>query len=120
MLTSGCPIFVKVLPPLPKIIGKRSGRVTLHLESTKFNMADTPTTQAPDLLPALPLRKNLAWTLTGKLVYGGCLWGVLVAIAKLGTPDMLGQFALGYRPPAPLASSPWDRPNPVSQPLAVM
>ena len=28
--------------------------------------------------------------------------------------------ALGYRPPAPLASSPWDRPNPVSQPLAVM
>ena len=28
--------------------------------------------------------------------------------------------ALGYRPPAPLTSSPWDRPNPVSQPLAVM
>ena len=28
--------------------------------------------------------------------------------------------ALVYRPPAPLASSPWDRPNPVSQPLAVM
>ncbi len=28
--------------------------------------------------------------------------------------------ALGYRPPAPLASSPWDRPNPVSQPLVVM
>jgi len=28
--------------------------------------------------------------------------------------------ALGYRPPAPLASSPWDRPNPVSQSLAVM
>ena len=28
--------------------------------------------------------------------------------------------ALGYRPPAALASRPWDRPNPVSQPLAVM
>jgi hypothetical protein len=28
--------------------------------------------------------------------------------------------AAGYRPPAPLPSSPWDRPNPVSQPLAVM
>ena len=28
--------------------------------------------------------------------------------------------ALGYRPPAPLASSPRDRPNPVLQPLAVL
>ena len=63
-------------------------------------MADTPTAQAsaqaPELLQALPLRKNFAWTLTGNLVYGGCLWGMLVAIAKLGTPAMLGQFALGF------------------------
>ncbi len=28
--------------------------------------------------------------------------------------------ALGYRPPAPAACSPWARPNPISQPLAVM
>jgi transposase InsO family protein len=28
--------------------------------------------------------------------------------------------ALGYRPPAPVACSPWTRPNRVSQPEAVM
>ena len=62
-------------------------------------MADTPTAQAsaqaPELLQALPLRKNFAWTLTGNVVYAGCQWGMLMAIAKLGTPAMLGQFALG-------------------------
>lgn len=62
-------------------------------------MADTSTApasaQAPELLQALPLRENFAWTLTGNLVYAGCQWGMLMAIAKLGTPAMLGQFALG-------------------------
>lgn len=62
-------------------------------------MAGSPTVQAtahsPELLQALPLRKNFAWTLTGNVVYAGCQWGMLMAIAKLGTPAMLGQFALG-------------------------
>ena len=70
------------------------------MEGAKSYMTDSPTAQAtpltPELSQALPLRKNFAWTLTGNVVYAGCQWGMLMAIAKLGTPAMLGQFALGF------------------------
>jgi O-antigen/teichoic acid export membrane protein len=41
------------------------------------------------------LRANFAWTLVGNGVYSGCQWGLLVLLAKLGSPEMVGQFALG-------------------------
>src|SRR5258708_34850765 len=41
------------------------------------------------------LRRNFAWTLAGDVIYAACQWGMLVSIAKLRTPAMLGQFALG-------------------------
>ena len=41
------------------------------------------------------MRQNFAWTMAGSLIYAACQWGVLVAIAKLGTREMVGQFALG-------------------------
>jgi len=44
---------------------------------------------------SVPLRKNFAWTLAGNAIYAACQWGMLVSIAKLGTPAMVGQFALG-------------------------
>ena len=34
----------------------------------------------------LSLRKNFAWTLSGNIVYSGCQWGMLIALAKLGSP----------------------------------
>lgn len=43
----------------------------------------------------LSLRWNFAWTLTGNVIYGACQWGMLVALAKLGSPQMVGQYALG-------------------------
>ncbi len=46
-------------------------------------------------LPALPLRVSFSWTLAGMLVYAASQWGMLVAIARLGSPGMVGQFALG-------------------------
>lgn len=46
-------------------------------------------------LPALPLRVNFSWSLAGMLTYAACQWGMLVAIARLGSPRMVGQFALG-------------------------
>ena len=54
--------------------------------------------------PALPLslRQNFAWTVAGNVVYGACQWGMLVALAKLGSPQMLGQFALGLTIGAPV------------------
>jgi O-antigen/teichoic acid export membrane protein len=41
------------------------------------------------------MRSNLAWVLTGTLWSGLCQWVLLVALAKLGTVDMVGAFTLG-------------------------
>lgn len=53
-------------------------------------------------LRGLSLRRNFAWTALGNIVYAGCQWGMLVALAKLGTPQMVGQFALGLAIGAPV------------------
>jgi O-antigen/teichoic acid export membrane protein len=55
-----------------------------------------------ELVESVPLRKNFAWTLAGNVIYAACQWGMLVAIAKLGTPAMVGQFALGLAVAAPV------------------
>jgi O-antigen/teichoic acid export membrane protein len=46
-------------------------------------------------LQPLSLSHNFLWTFIGNLVYGFCQWGILVLIAKLGTPEKLGQYTLG-------------------------
>jgi len=51
---------------------------------------------------SLSLRKNFLWTLGGDTVYAGCLWGVLILLAKLGDPEMVGQFALALAVCAPV------------------
>jgi O-antigen/teichoic acid export membrane protein len=48
------------------------------------------------------LRRNVGWVLAGNLVYAGCQWGMLVALARLGTPALLGEFALALALTAPL------------------
>jgi len=40
------------------------------------------------------LRVNVLWSLAGTGVYALCQLGILVVLAKLGTREMLGQFAL--------------------------
>lgn len=55
-----------------------------------------------ELPQALSLRQNFVWTLGGNIIYAACQWGMLVAIAKLGTPAMVGQFALGLAICAPI------------------
>ena len=51
---------------------------------------------------ALGLRGNFIWTLAGNLVYAATQWGLLVVIAKLGAPELVGQFALGLAVCAPI------------------
>jgi O-antigen/teichoic acid export membrane protein len=41
------------------------------------------------------LRHNFSWVLLGNVVYATCLWGILVALTKLGEPETVGRFALG-------------------------
>ena len=42
----------------------------------------------------LSLKSNFAWTLSGNVVYSACQWGMLVLLAKLGTPATVAAFAL--------------------------
>ncbi len=52
-------------------------------------------------LPAAPtspgransLRWNFSWTLLGNATYAGCQWGMVVAVAKLGSPALVGRFS---------------------------
>src|ERR1044072_4016691 len=51
---------------------------------------------------SLSLRTNFSWTLAGNLIYSGCQWGVLIVLARLGSPEQVGQFALALAVTAPV------------------
>lgn len=56
-----------------------------------------------EVRPSAPsLRRNFIVTLGGNIVYAGCQWGVLVALAKLLEPESVGQFILGLTVAAPV------------------
>jgi O-antigen/teichoic acid export membrane protein len=50
----------------------------------------------------LSLRANFSWTFVGNVVYAGSQWGMLTVLAKLGSPEMVGRFALGLAITAPV------------------
>jgi O-antigen/teichoic acid export membrane protein len=50
----------------------------------------------------LTLRRNFSWTFVGNVVYAACQWLLLVVLAKLGSPEMVGQFTLGLAVTAPV------------------
>ncbi|MCK9997441.1 MAG: lipopolysaccharide biosynthesis protein [Candidatus Krumholzibacteria bacterium] len=41
------------------------------------------------------LRRNFSWTFFGNVVFAACLWGILSFLTKMGSPDIVGRFALG-------------------------
>ncbi|ARU61199.1 hypothetical protein CBW65_09240 [Tumebacillus avium] len=51
---------------------------------------------------AFSLRRNFSWTIGGNLGYTACQWGMMVALAQLGNPEMVGQYALGLALTAPV------------------
>ena len=50
----------------------------------------------------LNLRLNFLWALFGYSVYAACQWGILVVIAKIGNPEMVGMFTLGLAITSPI------------------
>lgn len=50
----------------------------------------------------LSLRLNFSWMLVANVVYAGCQWAMLSALAKLGTPAMVGQFVLALAVTTPV------------------
>jgi O-antigen/teichoic acid export membrane protein len=48
------------------------------------------------------LRRNFSWALFGNLVYSACNWAMILVIAKLGKPEMVGQYAIGQAVTSPI------------------
>lgn len=48
------------------------------------------------------LKANFIWTLAGNVVYSGAQWGMLTALARFGSPEMVGRFALGLAITSPI------------------
>ena len=41
------------------------------------------------------LKVSFSWTFIGNVVYGACQWAMVMVLAKLGSPEQVGEFALG-------------------------
>ncbi len=62
-------------------------------------------TKTTRVYPGLSLRANFSWTFVGNVIYSACQWGSLMVLAKLGTPEMVGQFALGLAIATPIMTT---------------
>ena len=45
---------------------------------------------------------NFAWTSAGNAVYAACQWGIVSVLAKLGSAELVGQYALGVAVATPV------------------
>jgi O-antigen/teichoic acid export membrane protein len=59
-------------------------------------------TETELVMPGLSLRSNFAWILAGNVVFAICQCGAIVALARLGSSSMIGQFSLGLAIAAPV------------------
>ncbi len=48
------------------------------------------------------LKKDFTWVLAGNIFYSACQWLIVVVLAKLGTPQKLGEYAWGLAVSAPI------------------
>lgn len=48
------------------------------------------------------LRADFSWMLSGNVVYSACQWGIILALAKLGSAEQVGMYALGMAVCAPI------------------
>src|SRR5262249_21688837 len=71
-------------------------------EATMREAEGTPEALAATPAPAPPLRRTFSWALAGNVVYAGCQWALLIVLAKLGSPEMVGRFALALAVAGPV------------------
>ncbi len=55
-----------------------------------------------EVVSAPPLRISFSWTFAGNVIYAACQFGMLSVLAKLGSPLIVGQYALGLAITAPV------------------
>ncbi len=54
------------------------------------------------LADRLSLRVNFSWTLVGNSVYSASQWGLIVVMAKLGSPELVGLYSLALAVTTPV------------------
>ena len=82
----------------------RTWSIEEHRMTTTQGVISTPTMTTEAVQPpgARSLRANFSWTFVGNVIYAACQWAMLVVLAKLGSPEIVGQFALGLAITAPV------------------
>jgi O-antigen/teichoic acid export membrane protein len=45
---------------------------------------------------------SVSWTLAGYVAYMACQWAMLIVVARLGSPEQVGEFAIGLAVSAPV------------------
>src|SRR6185295_8792824 len=48
------------------------------------------------------LKSDFTWALSGNVLYSACQWGIVLILAKLGSPEQVGEYALGLAVSAPI------------------
>lgn len=78
----------------------------------QFRFAEQPAwtgskaVEGPSSLSAIgagySLRRGVSWTLSGNIVYSVCQWLIIVVLTRLGSAEMVGQFALALAIATPI------------------
>jgi O-antigen/teichoic acid export membrane protein len=76
-------------------------QLVAHANSPSF-VGVPPESGPVAVTAALPLRVSFSWTLAGNVIYAACQFGMLSVLAKLGSPSIVGQYALGLAITAPV------------------
>ena len=59
-------------------------------------------TSVPNFSSGLTLRANFSWTFVGNVINAGSWFAMTIVLAKLGSPEKVGQFALALATTAPV------------------
>ncbi|HEY3265346.1 MAG TPA: oligosaccharide flippase family protein [Armatimonadota bacterium] len=63
---------------------------------------DKDVAEPPDAASKPSLKRNFSATVVGNVLYAACQWAMLVALAKMGNPVMVGKYVLGLAVTAPI------------------
>jgi O-antigen/teichoic acid export membrane protein len=66
----------------------------MNSATPSLSAATAPVSAVRPPVQRTSLRWNFSWTFVGNVVYSGCQWLMLVLLAKIGNPEMVGQYGL--------------------------
>jgi O-antigen/teichoic acid export membrane protein len=82
--------------------GFQTNSATLETLESADSSAATPSNAAKTPVRGASLRWNFSWTFVGNVIYSGCQWAMLVVLAKVGNPEMVGQYGLAMAVATPV------------------